>query len=169
MAKIKFGALLDSLSLVTFEFLKPQITVTGEGDKVVVLPLVTPLENVNGSQRVPDDTGALHTVFAESVREIRVHERDYKAHEDSFEWDDVLEVGTYKGTELMLDVAKRSQDVWLTGTSFASAGNSFRAENQRKSFSRYIPAGNKNDAGNAGGKGPVVTNEEPVADGKKGK
>ena len=140
MAKIKLGALLSTLALIEFEFSKPQVTKTKEGETVVVLPLITPIERVMGSQRVADDSGALHTVFAEDVLEVRVHQRDFEDSED-FEWDEDLEVGTYKGTELTWDVAKRSQDVWLVSTSFAQMGNNMRSENQAKTFSRYIPAG----------------------------
>lgn len=140
MAKIKLTQLLLTLSMIEFEFGKPQVTKTKEGETVVVLPLITPIERVMGSQRVADDSGALHTVFADDVMEVRVHQRDFEDSDD-FEWDEENEVGRYKGSDLMWDVAKRSQDAWLVSTSFASMGNAMRSENQRLSFSKYLPAG----------------------------
>ena len=168
MAKIKLTALLSQLALISFEFSKPQVTKTKDGEVVLVLPLITPIERVTGSQRVAAADGSLHTVFADDVNEVRIHERDFKDNED-FEWDTEMEIGTYKGEKLSWDVAKRSQEAWLVSTSFASMGNEMRNENQRTSYSKYIPAGSGNanpPAKNAAGGAPKIVAEPAGA--KKG-
>lgn len=148
MAKISLREKLAKLSLIEFEFASVTSQVTKDKEKIAVLRLVTPIDEVIGSQRVPDDSGALHTVFAQDVMEVRVHQRDFDESED-FVWDEEANVGYYKGDKLSWDVAKRTQDAWLVSEPFINMGNNMRSENTRKSYAKYIPAG-------AGVSGPVI-------------
>ncbi len=150
MGKISLKDRLDSLSQIDFEFSEVTIETTRDNEKVAVLHLVEAKDRVIGSQRIDDGTGNLHTVFAENVQEVRVHERDFNDNPD-FQWDEEANIGTYSGKSLTWDVAKRTQDAWLVSQSFKSMGSNMRAENQRQSFSKYIPAGNGAGAGAGAG------------------
>ncbi len=101
------------------------------GKFVAILQLADPISLVRGSQEFMVD-GVMRPVVAHDVIEVKVHEDDFI---DGLEWDDETNTGSYKGSDLSLDVSQAGQ-VWLKSKSFAAGSREFstnaRAERLRK-------------------------------------
>lgn len=137
-AKLSLLDALKKISTITFDFqLVGHETTAPDKDgktlKVLVLKLFNPIPYVRGSQKIPMEDGTLRTLELNDVEEIKVIETD--AASDSFDMEvdpDTNEVtGTFKGSDLILDISKSNMDVWLRKDSFASVGKGMRTANQQ--------------------------------------
>lgn len=136
-----------------------------DGNHIAILTLVDPIPHVRGSQEV-EVNGARYPINAEDVTEVKVHQRELELLDSNFKENPDGTI-TYEGDKAILDVSKQKQ-VWLTTTSFASAGNKMRQANRSERVAKLVgltvaeatPA-----AGTAGKPEAVVT--KPQAQGAK--
>lgn len=156
MAKISLKEKLAKLSLVELFFTGITQTKTQGGEMVAVLQLDQPIDHVRGSQEV-DFNGRRQPVVASDVTEIKVHENDFN---DDFQWDEDTNTGSYKGSALVLDVAKTGQ-VWLRSTSFAASGNEFRTKQRNDRLALLFKTEAPGSA-NAGGAAKGTEAVKPV-------
>jgi hypothetical protein len=136
MAKISLKQKLEALSLLEFDFIGLSVQKTKDGEDVAILQLESPIPVVRGSQEV-EINGTRYPITANDVKEIKVHEADFN---DDFEFDTDTDTGSYKGSELILDVAKSGQ-VWLRKQSFASAGSEMRTKSRNERLTKLINMG----------------------------
>jgi hypothetical protein len=136
MAKISLKKKLEALSLLEFDFIGLSVQKTKDGEDVAILQLESPIPVVRGSQEV-EINGTRYPITANDVKEIKVHEADFN---DDFEFDTDTDTGSYKGSELILDVAKSGQ-VWLRKQSFASAGSEMRTKSRNERLTKLINMG----------------------------
>lgn len=122
--KISLKEKLVAVSTLSIDFTNMTVTKAVDGSNVVILKVdpETPINYVRGSQDL-DTPGGKVALEAYDVQEVKVHENDMI---DGLEWDDETDTGSYKGSDLVLDVAKRTGDVWLRQTSFAQSGSEMR-------------------------------------------
>jgi hypothetical protein len=136
MAKISLKKKLEALSLLEFDFIGLSVQKTKDGEDVAILQLESPIPVVRGSQEV-EINGTRYPITANDVKEIKVHEADFN---DDFEFDTDTDTGSYKGSDLILDVAKSGQ-VWLRKQSFASAGSEMRTKSRNERLTKLINMG----------------------------
>jgi hypothetical protein len=136
MAKISLKKKLEALSLLEFDFIGLSVQKTKDGEDVAILQLESSIPVVRGSQEV-EINGTRYPITANDVKEIKVHEADFN---DDFEFDTDTDTGSYKGSELILDVAKSGQ-VWLRKQSFASAGSEMRTKSRNERLTKLINMG----------------------------
>jgi hypothetical protein len=136
MAKISLKQKLEALSLLEFDFIGLSVQKTKDGEDVAILQLESPIPVVRGSQEV-EINGTRYPITANDVKEIKVHEADFN---DDFEFDTDTDTGSYKGSDLILDVAKSGQ-VWLRKQSFASAGSEMRTKSRNERLTKLINMG----------------------------
>jgi hypothetical protein len=136
MAKISLKKKLEALSLLEFDFIGLSVQKTKDGEDVAILQLESSIPVVRGSQEV-EINGTRYPITANDVKEIKVHEADFN---DDFEFDTDTDTGSYKGSDLILDVAKSGQ-VWLRKQSFASAGSEMRTKSRNERLTKLINMG----------------------------
>jgi hypothetical protein len=153
MAKISLLQKIAAAAVLRLGFTGLTVQKAQDGSKVVILQLEDMIPNVRGSQEIEID-GVRHPVVANDVTEIKVHQDDLEAAEDSFEWDEDTETGTYEGEDLILDVSKGGQ-VWLRSNTFANDGNKMRAQS-RDTRNRAVIFGK---ATSAAVKGPKLVDQ----------
>jgi hypothetical protein len=145
--KISLKEKLMSLALIHLYFTGITVQKSTKGEQIAILTLAEPIPNVRGSQEV-EINGKRYPVSATDVKEIKVHEGDFN---DDFQFDAETDTGEYRGSDLMLDVAKSGQ-VWLRSTSFAASGNEMRttARNERLAKLVGVSAAPANTPANKG-------------------
>lgn len=152
MAKISLKEKLAKLSLIELFFTGITVQKTKDGESIAILQLDQPIPMVRGSQEV-DFNGRRMAVTASDVIEIKVHQDDFETNA-GFEWDEDTDTGSFKGSDLVLDVAKTGQ-VWLKSTTFAVSGNDYRAKRRNESLAKLFETGTPTSVTNAGAtKGP---------------
>lgn len=104
-----------------------------DGSRIAVLHLETPIPVVTGSQSITDGVSS-ERVVAYDVTSVKVHESDM---DDSIVVNDDGISGSVS-SDMRLDVAKRSGDVWLTATSFAKASRDMREDRQTSSREKML-------------------------------
>ena len=150
MAKIKLLEKIEAAKTVTLTFTEFLTQKTSDGtDNVVVLILAEPIEYVRGSQNVPLMDGTTERMVAANVTEVSVLESDI---DENFDWDEEMGIGTYKGKDMVLDVAKRNGGVWLRDTPFNVSAGQFRTKARSERFGSLIEAAKKDLATRKGTK-----------------
>lgn len=135
--KKKVGLLdkLKAIAMLNLAFTNVTSTKDQNGKFIAILQLANPIALVRGSQNVSLATGSVG-VTATDVREIKVHQDDIVDYDEKtgegFAFDEEGTGGSYKGSELVLDVSKANREVWLKRTSFATAGAAYRTQLQSK-------------------------------------
>lgn len=135
--KKKVGLLdkLKAIAMLNLVFSNVTSTKDQKGKFIAILQLANPIPLVRGSQSVTLASGSVG-VTANDVREIKVHEDDIIGYDETtgegFAFDEEGTGGSYKGSELVLDVSKGNREVWLKRTSFATQGAAYRTELQAK-------------------------------------
>jgi hypothetical protein len=104
-----------------------------DGSRIAVLHLESPIPTVTGSQTITDGITS-EKVVAYDVTTVKVHETDM---DDSIIVNDDGISGSVS-SDMRLDVAKRSGDVWLTATSFAKASREMREDRQTSSREKML-------------------------------
>jgi len=160
MARIKLSDKIKSLMTLSLVFSGITVQKTADGKKVAILQLADPIPLVRGSQDVQVN-GASHGVVARDVTEVKVYEEDFEK-DPGFFWDEDTNTGGYNGDGMILDVAKRSQQVWLKSTSFAASGAEYRTTAQNERYAKMIfgdkaPAANGADKTGKADLKPVIT------------
>ena len=126
--KIEGGvSLLEALkkqSEVRFSFTIDAVEADKNGKKIAVLLLDTPIDRVRGTQKI-DVNGLPTQLVVRDVQEVKVHED--QMDDEGFSFDLEEGTGVYVGSNLLLDVAKGSGDVWLVKTPFSVSVSNFRA------------------------------------------
>lgn len=109
---------------IEFEFSHYQLTVAdSDRKKIAVLYLKEPIPTVEGSQIISDEeAGIREKVKAYDVETVRIHQDDFAAANVTINEDGS---GSVK-CDLILDVSKRTREVWIKSISFAR----FRANQQ---------------------------------------
>lgn len=136
-------SLLDKVlaaSLLNLEFAGLSTQKTQDGDIVAVLQLSAPIEMVRGSQEI-DYQGKRVPLIATDVNEVKVHQNDF----EGIVWDEDTDTGSYKGSNLLLDVSKQGQ-VWLRSESFATGGQKLRRANQEGRLEKLMATMNGKSA-----------------------
>ena len=148
LQRVKESLTLNLLFSASFATKKDQ-----EGKVIAILKLVDPLEEVRGSQEV-EFNGERFPLIANDVTEVSVHESNMS---ESFESNDDGTI-TYKGDDLILDVAKTNKGVWLVKESYASAGNKLRQNGRSERIGKLLGMDAMNPAANAapGAKTPIT-------------
>ncbi len=146
--RIKLSDKIKSLMMLNLIFTGVAVKKTADGKRIAILQLAEPIALVRGSQDVVVN-GATHGVVARDVTEVQVYESDFE-NDPGFYWDEDTNTGGYEGDGMILDVAKRSQQVWLKSTSFAASGAEYRNTAQTERYSKMIfgdkaPANNGTD------------------------
>lgn len=106
-----------------------------DGSRIAVLHLESPIPVVTGSQTITDGVHS-EKVVAYDVTTVKVHESDM---DDSIMVNDDGISGSVS-SDMRLDVAKRSGDVWLTATSFAKASREMREDRATSSRDKMLEA-----------------------------
>ena len=123
MAKMNLGAFLKVSKLTNFTFTGLEQKLDQDGNKYVIVTLDNPIETVTGSQTVVAD-GETVRVIANDVTQVSI--RAEYLEDEGISYDPDTKKGEVN-TDLMLDVAKRSLEVWLTRESFQSFGQKQRS------------------------------------------
>jgi hypothetical protein len=97
-----------------------------DGSIVAILTLAEPIQEVTGSQSVTDGVNS-ERVTAFDVTQVKIHQSEMS--DDGITVNPDKKSGTVS-TDLRLDVAKSTGEVWLTSKSFASMGREMRQEKQ---------------------------------------
>lgn len=134
MAKISLLEKLKNATLLELLFTGLTVNKTAQGENFAILQLADPIESVRGSQEVDID-GVTYPVMARDVTEIKIMESDI---DETFQWDTDTDTGSYKGSDLILDVAKSTGQVWLRSESFAAGGRALRSTNQKSRLKALI-------------------------------
>lgn len=134
MAKISLREKLAAITMLALEFTGINVQKDKDGKDIAILTLAEPIPYVRGSQEVVYE-GQTYPVTASDVTEIKVHEDDFN---EDFSFDDGSDTGSYKGSELTLDVAKSTKSVWLRKNSFASAGNEMRSKFRNERLGKLV-------------------------------
>lgn len=133
--KVGLLAKLKAIAMVNLAFTNVTSTKDQNGKFIAILQLANPIAMVRGSQNVALVTGSVG-VTATDVREVKVHEDDIIDYDEKtgegFLFDEDGTSGSYKGSQLVLDVSKSNREVWLKRTSFATAGAQYRTQQQNK-------------------------------------
>ena len=117
----------DDGKLVSFGFHSIETERASDGENIVILWLDEPLKEVIGSQTVylPDPDGRCALVTARNVREIRIMEKDIPEGNSWCDFDPSSQRGEMTVGKLVLDVAKRSHQVWLRKRPFRMEAERF--------------------------------------------
>lgn len=133
--KVSLKKKIELLSLLNLEFISIDYQKTRAGETIAILGLATPIESVRGSQPIVLDEVS-YPLIKKDVTEIKVHENDMDT--ENLVWDEDTNIGTYRGTDRLLDVSKVHQDVWLRTTTFAVSGQDFRTQRRTEGLRRSI-------------------------------
>lgn len=144
--RISLAEKVKSLMMLNLVFIGVAVKKAADGKRIAILQLADPIALVRGSQDVQVN-GAMHGVVARDVTEVQVYEEDFEKY-PGFYWDEETNTGGYEGDQLILDVAKRTQQVWLRSTSFAASGTEYRNSAQNERYAKMI-FGNKDTADKA--------------------
>lgn len=125
MADVKINLLAKLKRLSYKELMFTGITAQKDrdGKMIAILQLEEPIQLVRGTQEV-EWNGRMQAITAKDVLEIKVHEEDMN---DDFHFSEETDTGSYKGSDLTLDVAKNGT-VWMKKTTFAAGAGNFRQE-----------------------------------------
>lgn len=135
MAKISLLEKVIAISTLDLEFTSLTIQKTADGkSRIAVLQLAEPIEFVRGSQEVDTGDGILQGMTATDVTEVKVIEDDF----DKIDWDDTTDTGSYMGDGMVLDVAKRTGQVWLKTVPFSASAAEFRRTNQQSNLQKML-------------------------------
>lgn len=129
----KLSAALKDRAVTEIVVSKVEIEPASDGKRIAVLTLKNPLEEVRGSQRIPDPAseGQLVVMTAYDVSVVKVREELF----DEIETENPDGTGKIK-SNFRLDVAKRSGDVWLTKEPFTAVGARGRNDRQAATNAR---------------------------------
>jgi hypothetical protein len=140
--KLSLVDAVKKMSEVKFDFVVVGTEMTapnekGETQKVFICRLFDSIPYVRGSQKIPMKDGSLKNLEKNDVTEIKVLESNAGSANFDMLIDEVSgEVsGTYKGSDLLLDISKSQFEVWLTDKTFASLGQGIRNANQASRLS----------------------------------
>jgi hypothetical protein len=134
--------LLSQTKRSEFEFVNIQKDYAEDGSKLAIFTLKTAIPEVTGSQTVTDGVNT-ERVSAFDVTSVKMHEEDIaELGENEFTLNADGKSGKIS-TDLRLDVAKRSGDVWLKSTSFAASGREMRESKQLSRRDQLMAAINK--------------------------
>lgn len=128
-----------------------------DGSIVAILTLAEPLTEVTGSQTVTDGVNS-EKVTAYDVYKVKIHQSEMA--DEGITVNPDKKSGTVS-TDMRLDVAKSTGEVWLTSKSFASMGREMRQERQmsrRESLLDQIKA--RREQANAGNAAKVTAKPE---------
>ncbi len=132
--KLSLLAKLALLSVLEFKFTDLTATKDKDGNVIAILQLDEPIPLVRGSQEVLFN-GARVPMTRKDVTEIKIHENDMN---DDFEFEEGTNAGSYKGSDLILDVSKSSGQVWLRKTTFAQSGQEFGNKQKQENLGKLL-------------------------------
>jgi hypothetical protein len=144
--------LLSQSKRSEFEFVNIQKDYAEDGSIIATFTLKNPIPEVVGSQSVTDGVNT-ERVSAFDVTHIKIHQEDMEDEGISVNPDG--KSGVVK-TDMRLDVAKRSGEVWLTSTSLATKSREMRDSRQMSRRDQLMQAINKRKE-NAKASNPAVT------------
>ena len=146
MATVSFIDKFKAMKLTKFNFVQFERTITGDENEKVVLfkfTLETPIDKLVSSNfdYHPVTNQVIHP-YAENVEVITCKFSDIEKYQADFTFDEdsageFTGAGTYHG-DMFYDVAKSSNQAWLTDEKFSSKSRKFKNDQRAQRLGKFL-------------------------------